>query len=94
MTQHLFYWQENMLLMVHLFPDNLIGWPIYAHRNMLSIMMDVMIHWQSMKDWGKDQVHQQSNVLSVISPSINSKLNPNFIMECSVNGMIVKYSSR
>lgn len=48
--------QENMLLMIDLFPDNLIGWPVSAHRNLLAILMEVILGWQKLPNWDKNQV--------------------------------------
>ena len=48
--------QENMLLMIDLFPDNLIGWPVSAHRNLLAILVEVILGWQKLPNWDKNQV--------------------------------------
>ena len=54
--------QENMLLMIDLFPDNLIGWPVSAHRNLLAILMEVILGWQKLPNWDKNQVDLKSYV--------------------------------
>lgn len=53
--------QENMLLMIDLFPDNLIGWPVSAHRNLLAILVEVILGWQKLPNWDKNQVWIQED---------------------------------
>lgn len=48
--------QENMLLMLNLYPDNLTGWPVRAHRNALFVLLTIVLNWQTKPDWTEKQV--------------------------------------
>lgn len=53
--------------MVDLYPDNLAGWPVQAHRNVLSVLLVTVLNWQSASSWPTDQVSVRCPSVCLVS---------------------------